>query len=73
MHLLFTKLTSENTSIAIKTDVKLLSLLPGILGPSTTTTRPMQIYMDIGVSLLRFRYPATLKNYLGVNLNLLYM
>ena len=47
--------------MAIKTDVKITNLLPGILGQSTTCIRPMQIYMDVAVSLLRFRYPATLK------------
>ena len=47
--------------MAIETDVKIPSLLPSILGQSTTSARPMQIYMDAGVSLHRFTYPATLK------------
>ena len=45
--------------MAIKTDVKLPNLLQSGLGQSTTSTRPMQIYMD--VSLLYLKYPATLK------------
>ena len=64
MHLLFCKLTfltSEKKSIAIKTDVKIPSLLPSILDQSSTSTRPMQTYMDVGVSLLCFKNPATLK------------
>ena len=35
------------------------TLLPCTFGKSATSTRPMQIYMDAGVSLLRFKYPAT--------------
>ena len=34
--------------------------MPSVLVQSTTSARPMQIYMDVGVSLLRFKYPATL-------------
>ena len=37
------------------------SLLPSVLGQSTISTRPMKIYMNVGVSLLRLKYPATLK------------
>ena len=57
MHLLFSKLKS----MAIKTDVKLPNLLQSSLGQSTTSARPTQIYMDVGVSLLCLKYPATLK------------
>ena len=45
----------------MKTQVKIPSLLPNILGQSTMSTRPMQIYMDVDVSLLSFKYPAALK------------
>ena len=38
--------------------------LPSVLSQSTTSTRGMQIYMNVGVSLLRFKYPATLKDIL---------
>ena len=51
----------EKSSFIIKTDVVIPSLLPSILGQSTTSTRPVQIYEDVGVSLLRFKYPATRK------------
>ena len=66
MRLLFYKLRVvllhlKKQSIAIKTDVKIPSLLPSIFGQSTMSTRTMQIFMDIGVSLLRFKYPATLR------------
>ena len=37
--------------------------MPSILVQSRTSARPMQIYMDVGVSLLRFKYPATLLKY----------
>ena len=49
------------------------TLLPSILGQSTTSTRPMQIYMDfadVAVSLLRFKYPATLKKTLTRNVKI---
>ena len=36
--------------------------MPSIFGQSTTSTTPMQIYMDVDVLLLRFKYPATLKS-----------
>ena len=45
----------------MKTDVKMPSLLPSVLGQSTTSTTPMEIYMDVGLSLIRFKYPAKLK------------
>ena len=35
--------------------------MPNILVQSTTSTRPIQIYMRVGVSFLRFEYPVTLK------------
>ena len=44
----------------MKTEVKIPTLLPSILGQSTTSTGLMQISMDIGVLLLRLKYPATL-------------
>ena len=47
--------------MAIKSDIKIPSLLPSILGQSATSGRPMQIYTDVCVSLLRFKYPATPK------------
>ena len=47
--------------MAIKTDVKLPSLLPSILGRRATSIRPIQIFMGIGALLFRFKYPATLK------------
>ena len=57
MHLLFSKVVSAfMTSIAIKTDIKVPSLLSNILDQSMTPTRPVQIYMNVGVSLLRFKY-----------------
>ena len=31
------------------------------MGQSMMSARPMYIDMDVGVSLLRFKYPATLK------------
>ena len=31
------------------------------MGQSKMSARPMQIDMDVGVSLLRFKYPAALK------------
>ena len=39
----------------MKTDVKISALLA-----STTSARPIQVYMYVGVSLIRFKYPATL-------------
>ena len=45
----------------MKTDVKIPSLLPSVLGQSMTSTTPMQIFMDVGLSLIRFKYPAKLK------------
>ena len=53
----------EKKSITIQPEVKIPTLLQSILGQSTTSTRPMQIYMDVGVSLLRFKYAATLKHF----------
>ena len=44
----------------MKTEFKIPTLLPITLGQSTTSTRPMQIYMDLGVSLARFIYLAAL-------------
>ena len=81
MHLLFSKLKVlfwHLKFIAIKTEVKIPTLLLSTLGQSTKSARPMlsilgqsmastkpvRIYMDDGVSLLRFKYPATLKNIL---------
>ena len=66
MHFLFAKLKVLfwdliKQSIAINTDLVISSPLPNILGQNATCTRPMQIYMNAGVSLLRFKYPATLK------------
>ena len=58
---LHTAPTEKKTSIAIKTNVKISSLLPSISGQSRTSIRPIQIYVDINVSLLRFKYPVTLK------------
>ena len=58
MHLVFSKLkvatflTHKKKSIATKTDVKIPTLLPNILGQGTTSTRP--ICMDAGVLLLRY-------------------
>ena len=46
-------------SITIQIYVQISSLLPSILGWSTTSIRP--IYRGIGVSLRRFKYPATQK------------
>ena len=62
MHLLFSILKVlfwylKKQPTAIKTDLK----MPSMLSQSTTSTRSMQIYMDVGVSLLRFKYPETLK------------
>ena len=45
----------------MKTDVKIPSLLPSVLGQSMTSTTPVQIYMDFGLSLIRFKCPAKLK------------
>ena len=60
LKVLFLK-SEKKTSIAIKTNVKISSLLPSISGQSRTSIRPIQIYVDINVSLLRFKYPVTLK------------
>ena len=49
-----TFLTSEKKSISIKINNKIPSLLPSILSQSS-------IYMDVGISLLHFKYLATLK------------
>ena len=59
MHLLISKLKVrfwhlQRKSIAIKSEVKIPILLTNILGQSTTSTRPMQVYMDVGVSWLCF-------------------
>ena len=43
----------------MKTEFKIPMLLPITLGQSTST-RPVQIYMDLGVSLVRFIYLAAL-------------
>ena len=48
----------------MKTEIKIPTLLSSILGQSTTSTRQMQIYMEVGVLLLRFKYPATLNKIL---------
>ena len=45
----------------MKTDVKIPSLMPSVLGQSMTSTTSMQIFMDVGLSLIRFKYPAKLK------------
>ena len=37
------------------------TLLPSVLSQSAIFTRPMQIYIDVCVLLLRFKYPATIK------------
>ena len=42
----------------------ILPLLSSILGQSSTSTRQMQIYMEVRVLLLRFKYPATLNKIL---------
>ena len=68
IHLLFSTLKIlfwdlKKYSIAIKTDVKIPSLLPIILCQSTTPTGSVQIYMEVSFSLLRFKYPETLKNF----------
>ena len=47
--------------MVIKTKVEIPALLPSIWGQSTYSTRPIQIYMDVGVLLLRFEYTVTLK------------
>ena len=47
--------------MTIKYKVKIPTLLPSILGQCTTSIRPLQSYMDVGISLLRFKYPKTLK------------
>ena len=39
------------------------SLQPSVSGKSKTSTRPMQIYIDVVVSLLRFKNPATVKKF----------
>ena len=57
----FFLISEKKKSIAIKTEVKIPPLLPIILGQSTASTRPTQIYIYVGVSLLCFKYPATLK------------
>ena len=44
-----------------KSDPLLSSILQSISGRSTASTRPIQIYMDIRVSLLCFKYLATRK------------
>ena len=65
MYLLFSKctfLTSEEIIYRYQ-NVKIPFPLSIILGLSTTCTKPMQIYMDFGVSLFRFKYPATLTLY----------
>ena len=67
MHLLFSKLKvffrhlKKNISLSKQILKYLVYLLPSILGQSTKSKRPMQIYMDVDVSLLRFKYPTTLK------------
>ena len=51
--------------MAIEADVKIPILLSSIWGQSKTSTRrcrsiwTLQIYIHIGVSLLRFKYSAT--------------
>ena len=35
--------------------------MPSVFCQSATSRKPIQIYMDVGVSLLRFKYPAVLK------------
>ena len=45
----------KKKSIAIKTYTK-TSLLASVSGKSTTSSRPMEIYIDVDVSLLYFRY-----------------
>ena len=52
---------SKNSPSLLKSALKKTSLLSSISGQCTASTRPMQ--MCIGVSLLRFKYPATPKNY----------
>ena len=42
--------------MVIKTKVEIPALLPSIWGQSTSSTRPIQIYMDVGVLLIRFEY-----------------
>ena len=54
MHFEFSKLKVlfwplKKKSITIKTNVKIPRLLPSILGLSTKSARPMQIYMNVGV------------------------
>ena len=51
-------LTYQKQSISIKIYVKITSLLSNISGRGTTSTNPMQIYMDVGVALMYFKYPA---------------
>ena len=66
MHLLFSILKvlfRHSKSIVIKTEVKIPILLLSILGQSATSRKPMQIYLKVGVSLLRSEYPAALKNF----------
>ena len=80
MHLLISKLKVlfwHLKSIVIKTEVKIptllySTLLVSILGQSTTSARPMQIYMDVGVSLLCFKYPTTIKKTL-LEISFLYL
>ena len=47
--------------MAVKTDVKIRSLFTRLFGSKYDVYRLLQIYMDVGVSSLRFKYPATLK------------
>ena len=65
MHLLLSRLKMFSwyleKYIVIKIHVKIPSLSLSIFGQSTTFTRPMQIYMDVGVSWFHLTYPATLK------------
>ena len=50
--------------INYKADVKIPSLFRSIFDQSTTSTRLMQIYRDVGVTLLRSKYTVTLKIFL---------
>ena len=66
MHLLFSKLKVPFWHLKkiidrYQNDVKIPSLLLSISGQSTSTRRPMQIYLDVGVWLIRFEFPVTLK------------
>ena len=60
-------LSNVKEEIIIHCYVKILSLLPSILGRSTASTRPMYIYMGIAVLLLHFQKPATRKNCNNIN------